>query len=97
MVEELKKNSGVFNTENTYPDYHDRDVRAPCWNDWCLFISNVKMLPNPESVKYTPDMNIPTVEDTHSAIFNPTHFLEHPYHKAVDNDERSYWHARGNC
>lgn len=70
------------------------DVRAPCHNDRCLFITDLSSFPSPKVVKFDPKVSIKDQEKIFDKIpdFPPqTFWLKHAYHLAVDGDVTSCW------
>ncbi|RHZ90140.1 hypothetical protein Glove_7g7 [Diversispora epigaea] len=88
--------SEQFERQEEKPYYLDRDVRTPCINDKCLFITNIDPFPQPSSVCYAN--NITHVRE-HEAEFNALDFPsnefwnKHAYHKAVDLDLNTCWNS----
>ncbi|RGB23950.1 hypothetical protein C1646_773765 [Rhizophagus diaphanus] len=73
------------------PTLYERDVRSPCHNDKCLFLTNKHSFPNVKLFKYKPYINISESERLHSSFFNTQHFISYPYSHAVDNDNSTAW------
>ncbi|CAG8439188.1 12774_t:CDS:2 [Funneliformis mosseae] len=92
----VKSGSELFAPEEEQPYYNDRDARAPCLNDNCLFLTNIDPFPHPSRVYYAN--NITHVHDQ-EAKFNELDFPEnsfwenHAYHHAVDLNERTCWNS----
>ncbi|KAI7873815.1 hypothetical protein K492DRAFT_138588 [Lichtheimia hyalospora FSU 10163] len=80
------------------PTLDERDARASCANDRCMFITNMDFIPDPSNLSFnrTEVATIPDWENTYDAIGNiPTHefFAEHAYHMAVDQDPNTCWNT----
>ncbi|KAG2180100.1 hypothetical protein INT43_003888 [Umbelopsis isabellina] len=86
-----------FMRDEEEPKFEDRDVRAPCHNDKCLFITSMEPFPNPDIVQFD-NVNITHVKDQEAA-FNALEFPsndfwdKHAYHKAVDGDSTTCWNT----
>src|SRR6266542_350081 len=85
------KNNTIKDTKEFSPTLYERDVRSPCYNDKCLFLTNKHGFPNIRLFKYRPYINISESERMHSSFFNTNHFISHPYSHAVDNDNFTAW------
>ncbi|CAG8507509.1 3144_t:CDS:2 [Paraglomus occultum] len=78
------------------PMFNNRDVRAPCTNDKCLFLTNIDPFPSPRSVYYAN--NITHVHEQ-EARFNRLNFPsndfwdKHAYHTAVDTNVNTCWNS----
>ncbi|CAI2170869.1 10585_t:CDS:2 [Funneliformis geosporum] len=86
----LRANLTTEDTEFS-PTLYERDVRSPCYNDKCLFLTNKHSFPSIKSFKYLPYINISESERLHSSFFNTHHFISHPYSNAVDHDNFTTW------
>ncbi|KAI9269108.1 hypothetical protein BDA99DRAFT_546264 [Phascolomyces articulosus] len=78
------------------PRLYERDVRASCGNDRCLFFTNMDHSPDPTLVKFDKDniTNIQQLERTYDELAtlpSAEFWNEHAYHKAVDQDPSSCW------
>ena len=74
----------------------DRHSRSPCYNDRCLFMTNIDPLPNPSDVVF--EGKLKTMEDQEekfSLLNQPTdQFLgTFSYMFAVDNDPLTCWNS----
>ncbi|KAI8143509.1 hypothetical protein BJV82DRAFT_514706 [Fennellomyces sp. T-0311] len=83
------------------PRLYERDVRASCGNDRCLFITNMDHAPSPTLFKYDKDnfTGIPHIERTYNELMampSTEFWNEHAYHKAVDSDPNSCWNSYTN-
>ncbi|GAB5587593.1 hypothetical protein Unana1_02493 [Umbelopsis nana] len=89
-----------FIRDEEEPKAKDRDVRAPCFNDRCLFVTSMEPFPAPDSVQFD-NINITHVKDQ-EALFNSLNFPsnefwdQHAYHKAVDGDPTTCWNSYTN-
>ncbi|CAG8619931.1 7454_t:CDS:2, partial [Acaulospora colombiana] len=92
----IKSGSERFIGQEEEPYYSNRDVRSPCINDKCLFITNIDPFPHPSSVQYSN--NITHIHE-HEAKFNALDFPsndfwdKHAYHKAVDLNLSTCWNS----
>lgn len=80
------------------PMLGERDARASCTNDRCLFITNMDFMPDPSNLIFnrTEVTTIPDWEKAYNTLGNiPTHefFAEHAYHMAVDQDPNTCWNT----
>lgn len=70
------------------------DIRAPCKNVDCMFLTSLEAVPLPESVSFEP--NVKMLED-HVKKYAPVPAMwaSHAFHNAVDQDESTCWSHLG--
>nr|CAG8494478.1 6977_t:CDS:2 [Entrophospora candida] len=88
--------SELFVREEEKPYFSERNARAPCLNDKCLFITNIDPFPHPSRIYYAN--NVTHIHE-HEHKFNELDFPsntfwdQHAYHNAVDLDEKTCWNS----
>ncbi|KAI8099257.1 uncharacterized protein BX664DRAFT_289265 [Halteromyces radiatus] len=86
------------------PPMHQRDTRASCINDRCLFISNIDpipseqldMIPAFDKAKYTNPKDWDNVLDEYLDLPNSDTWIDEGYHNAVDQRNDTCWNTRSN-
>ncbi|KAL1917545.1 uncharacterized protein VTP21DRAFT_3938 [Calcarisporiella thermophila] len=86
-----------FVREEQPPLHKDRDVRAPCLNDKCLFTTNIDAFPHPSQVRFSPNKyrSVKHQEEAFNSLDFPsnTFWDQHAYHNAVDLDPKTCWNS----
>ena len=98
LHEQLKSNgSDLFSRKEKNPLWEDRFVRSPCVDDDCLFLTNIHAFPSPRQI--TTDFTLDF--DGRAMQFEEImpkqrldDWLAHPYHHAVDNNDKSCYYVR---
>ncbi|KAF0358155.1 hypothetical protein F8M41_014467 [Gigaspora margarita] len=93
---DVKSDSDHFEHVEETPYYHKRDVRAPCINDKCLFITNVDPFPHPSRVYYANNItHVHEQEAKFNALDFPSNefWEKHAYHNAVDLNLSTCWNS----
>ncbi|CAG8580340.1 9758_t:CDS:2 [Acaulospora morrowiae] len=91
LYDHLSRKTGTFETNELYPNIYQRDVRSPCANDRCLFLTNKHPFPDVRVFRYSPTVNISESEQMHESYYSTEHFNKHPYSHAVDNKAWTAW------
>eukprot|EP00026_Physarum_polycephalum_P000615 Phypoly_transcript_00616.p1 GENE.Phypoly_transcript_00616~~Phypoly_transcript_00616.p1 ORF type:complete len:1104 (-),score=138.14 Phypoly_transcript_00616:967-4278(-) len=83
----------IVPTAKPTPAYEDRDVRSPCHNDACLFITNSYPFPYPDSVPFDPSRTIKEQESVYNSLNWPSNWfwMFNSYDRAVDEDIFTSW------
>ncbi|RUP44738.1 hypothetical protein BC936DRAFT_149067 [Jimgerdemannia flammicorona] len=86
-----------FMREEEQPRPDQRDTRAPCLNDKCLFLTNIDPFPLPTSVVFD-NVNVTQVrmqETQFDKLDFPSNdfWTKHAYHYAVDRDDNTCWNS----
>ncbi|KAI7902816.1 uncharacterized protein BX663DRAFT_552209 [Cokeromyces recurvatus] len=68
----------------------ERNARAPCRNDRCLFLTNKQIMPAIDLFSYNPTIYINTLQEMHDDYYTST-TNQHQYSNAVDGNEDSSW------
>ncbi|CAG8456292.1 3912_t:CDS:2 [Racocetra fulgida] len=84
----------AFETKEISPSIYQRDVRSPCANDRCLFLTNKHSFPDVRAFRYRPYINISESERIHESYYDTGHFIRHPYSHAVDDKEWTAWKSQ---
>lgn len=87
------ENSKVIPRDAPDPPYHYRDVRAPCSNDKCLFLTSMASFVEPENVIFDGSKTIKQQEQEYNSLDWPSNWfwMENSYERAVDGDPFSCW------
>lgn len=91
LYDHLSNGTGEFETEEIYPNMYQRDVRSPCENDRCLFLTNKHSFPDVRTFRYDPTVDITESERIHESYYDTQHFIDHPYSHAVDGKGWTAW------
>ncbi|RUS18215.1 hypothetical protein BC937DRAFT_89031 [Endogone sp. FLAS-F59071] len=102
LYKALAANSGItakdyFTRDEEDPLPEQRDTRAPCLDDKCLFLTNIDPFPHPSAVVFN-NVNVTHINEQ-EALFNELDFpsndfwTKHAYHYAVDRDETTCWNS----
>lgn len=74
----------------------ERDIRASCSNDRCLFITNMDIMPPPFTDFNSTVINNMTEFHTLYSSSNipfPSSYIHQAYHKAVDQNTETCWNS----
>ncbi|KAI7877771.1 hypothetical protein K492DRAFT_133527 [Lichtheimia hyalospora FSU 10163] len=85
-----------FEREEQVPRLDERDVRAACDNDRCLFTTNLDPIPAPTELIYNRHdiTSIQHWEELYNELGNSNDLFDrNPYHFAVDNDRNTCWNT----
>ncbi|CAG8606516.1 9088_t:CDS:2 [Diversispora eburnea] len=91
LHDHLSNRTDEFETKELYPTMYQRDVRSPCANDRCLFLTNKNSFPDVRTFLYKPSMNISESERIHESYYGTEHFIKYPYSHAVDGKDSTVW------
>ncbi|ORY96192.1 hypothetical protein BCR43DRAFT_440063 [Syncephalastrum racemosum] len=80
------------------PRLFERDAKAVCVNDRCLFTTNMEVMSYPTDFQFSTSniTNIPQLEATYndmSAVPSNDFWEENAYHRAVDQDPNTCWNT----
>lgn len=75
------------------PSYENRDIRAPCKSDECLFLTNSYPFPHPSRITYDATQSIKEQESAYNALDWPSNWFwdYNSYERAVDQDPFTCW------
>lgn len=72
-----------------------RPFRTSCYNDRCLFLTNVESFPDRRIIAYNPNLDLYDLERVHDQYYDTgTHYIKYPYHHAVDGNDHTAWKSR---
>jgi len=94
LYDHLSRKTEIFETNELNPKMTERDVRSPCANDRCLFLTNKHSFPDVRLFRYRPYINISESERIHESYFSTEHFIRFPYSHAVDDKEWTAWKSQ---
>ncbi|CAG8644601.1 9437_t:CDS:2 [Cetraspora pellucida] len=94
LYDHLSRKTGAFETKEISPSIYQRDVRSPCANDRCLFLTNKHSFPDVRAFRYRPYINISESERVHESYYDTGHFIRHPYSHAVDDKDWTAWKSQ---
>ncbi|CAG8717752.1 27725_t:CDS:2 [Gigaspora margarita] len=94
LYDHLSRKTDTFETKEISPSIYQRDVRSPCANDRCLFLTNKHSFPDVRAFRYRPYINISESERIHESYYDTGHFIRHPYSHAVDDKDWTAWKSQ---
>jgi hypothetical protein len=84
---------GLISATPPTPPYEERDVRSPCHDDNCLFITNAYPFPYPSKVQFDPTKTIKDQETVYNTLEWPSNWFwnDNSFDRAVDGNPFTAW------
>lgn len=68
----------------------ERNARAPCKDDRCLFLTNKQILPDIDLFLYNPSVDVDVSAQMHDDFYR-NHYHKYKYVNTIDNDDQTSW------
>ncbi|KAI8375795.1 hypothetical protein BD560DRAFT_445621 [Blakeslea trispora] len=94
LYEGLKEGKEQASLKPYLESTFERNARASCQDDRCLFLTNKPILPDIQLFSYNPALSIRTSRDLHSDYIDSDE--EHRYMHAVDGNDQTSWKSLSN-
>lgn len=92
LYNNLRSQNGMFtDTEDSPKIYSERNAKSPCYNDRCIFLTNIDSLPNMDLFDYHPEYDLHHFIRLHKDYNDGKLFQQYAYSNAVDDQDSSYW------
>ncbi|CAO3653156.1 unnamed protein product [Cunninghamella blakesleeana] len=97
LYNNLHSQNGMFTeTEDSPKIYTERNAKSPCYNDRCIFLTNIDSLPNMNLFDYHPEYDLHHFIRLHTDYNNGASFQQYAYSNAVDDQDSSCWLSNQN-
>jgi hypothetical protein len=90
LYNDLEEDEGVAPLKPYLETHFDRNARASCNDDRCLFLTNKQALPSIDLFSYNPTIDVELSKQMHDDYYS-SHYKDHKYSFAVDNVEKTSW------
>ncbi|CAO3650448.1 unnamed protein product [Cunninghamella echinulata] len=92
LFNNLRSQNGVFTEIQDSPKiYTERNARSPCFNDRCLFLTNLNSLPTMDLFDYHPEYDMQQFIKLHNDYNDGERFQQYAYSYAVDDQDATFW------
>ncbi|KAI8355612.1 hypothetical protein EDC96DRAFT_516000 [Choanephora cucurbitarum] len=94
LYEDLKEGNEQASLKPYLKSTFERNARASCQDDRCLFLTNKPILPDIQLFSYNPSLGIESSRDMHSDYIESNE--DHRYMYAVDGNDQTSWKSLSN-
>ncbi|GAA5796731.1 hypothetical protein HPULCUR_002106 [Helicostylum pulchrum] len=95
LYNDLEEEEGVAPINPHLTIELERNARAPCKDDRCLFLTNKQILPDIDLFLYTPSVDVDVSTEMHDDFYK-NHYHKYKYVNAIDNDDQTSWKSTQN-
>lgn len=92
LYNDLEEDEGVVPLQPHVESPFDRNARASCHDDRCLFLTNKQILPNIDLFSYNPTIDVDVSKQMHDDYRSD--FKEYRYLYAVDGNDQTSWKTK---
>ncbi|CAO3632004.1 unnamed protein product [Mucor fragilis] len=90
LYNDLEEGEGIVPLEPYLESTFDRNARASCKDDRCLFLTNKQLFPNIDLFSYNPSIYVDVLKQMHDDYMEGS-YKDSRYSNAVDMQEETSW------
>lgn len=90
LYNDLEEEEGIVSLESPIISNVERNARASCKDDRCLFLTNKQTLPDTELFSYNPTIDVDISKQMHDDFYSK-YYDEYKYTSAVNGNEQTSW------